>query len=317
MVDDDGQEYAVPRYRDPGKTARIVAARRRGERVADIAAREGVSPQRISLVCRDAGLAAGRSTTQPPTPCARCGKLLRNRSAVFCSRECVAAARRSDPVGKRFYEARRGRAVSWTEIAETLDWRPDLPRAVRGRRAAALARRYAGRHGLPWPLPDRARLKRSEGRAEARAGETREVVEEERRIRALLDELPGDRTVTEAEAERFLVELYRVGMGFARIAARTNCSVTYVKKVVRRRAPELIHAGATRGKKAPPGPLLLDLRVAREAWRAEGYRVRRAEQDARMRASYLAGEPVRDIARREGVGQAAVMKRISEGAEPP
>lgn len=317
MVDDDGLEYAVPRYRDLAKAARIVAARRRGERVADIAAREGVSSQRVSLICRDAGLAARRSTTPAPKACAECGKLLRNRSAVYCSRKCAAAARRSDPGGKGLYEARRRRAATWTEIAGDLDWRPDLPRLVRGRRAAALARRYARRHGLPWPLPDRAGLKRSEGLDEARAGETREAVEEERRIRALLDELPGDRTVTEPEAERFLVELYRTGMGFARIAARTNCSVPYVEKVVRRRAPELIRAGATRGKKTPPGSLLLDLRVARAAWRAEGYRVRRAEQDARMRAAYLAGEPVRDIARRECIGQAAVMKRISEAAEPP
>ena len=83
MVDDDGLKHAVPHYRDPEKTARVVAARRRGERVKDIAAREGVSPQRISYICRDAGLTARRSTTSPPKACAECGKLMRDRSAVY------------------------------------------------------------------------------------------------------------------------------------------------------------------------------------------------------------------------------------------
>jgi len=315
MVDDDGLKYAVPHYRDPEKTARIVAARRRGERVKDIAAREGVSPQRVSYICRDAGMTARRSTTPPPKPCAECGKLLRDRSAIYCSRKCAQAALYPDPVGKRLYELRRDGAATWTEIADALGWRPDLPRPARRLRAAASARRYAEAHGLPWPLPDRARSERLAVRAEKWAAAARETEETENRVRALFDELPKDRTITEPEAERFLVELYRVGLSFGRIAARTNCSVGYVEKVVRRRAPELIRPRAPRGKRAPPAAPLLDLREARKSWRAEGYRRRRAEQDARMAAAYLAGESLRDIARREGLGRDAVMKRIS-GATP-
>lgn len=317
MVDDDGLEYAVPHYRDPEKAARIVAARRRGERVKDIAARERVSHQRVSRICRDAGLIARRSTTPPSKACAECGKLLRNRSAVYCSRKCAAAALYPNPAGKRLYELRRDGAATWTEIADAHGWRPDLPQPARRIQAAASARRYAKRHGLPWPLPDRGRSERLETRAKTRAAETRKAVEEESRIQALLDALPKDRTITEPEAERFLVELYRIGLTFGRIAARTNCSADYVEKVVRRRAPELIRVGATRGKKAGRAAPLLDLRAARQVWRLEGYRVRRAEQDARMAAAYLAGEPVRDIARREGLGRDAVMKRISEATPKP
>ena len=317
MVDDDGLEYAVPRYRDPEKTARIVAARRRGERVKDIAAREGVSHQRVSRICRDAGLTARRSTTPPPRACAECGKLLRNRSAVYCSRTCAEAALHPDPVGKRLCELRRNGAATWTEIAEALGWRPDLPHPARANQAAATARRYARRHGLPWPLPDRARSERLEKRAETRAAETQVAVDAESRIRALFDALPKDRTITEPEAEQFLVELYRLGLPFSRIAARTNCSAGYVEKVVRRRAPELIRPPAPRGKKAPPAALLLDLREARKSWRAEGYRRRRTEQDARMAAADLAGESLRDIARREGLGRNAVMERISKAAPKP
>lgn len=40
------------------------------------------------------------------------------------------------------------------------------------------------------------------------------------------------------------MELYRVGLPFSRIAARTNCSAPYLKKVVRRRAPQLIRPPA-------------------------------------------------------------------------
>lgn len=75
-------------------------------------------------------------------------------------------------------------------------------------------------------------------RVEKRAAAVQEIEDAESRIRALLDELPKDGTITEPEAERFLVELYRVGLSFGRIAARTNCSESYVEKVVRRRAPE-------------------------------------------------------------------------------
>ena len=315
MVDDDGLEYAVPLYRDPEKTARIVAARRRGERVKDIAAREGVSPQRVSYICRDAGLTARRSTTSPPKACAECGKLMRDRSAVYCSRKCADAALYPNPVGKRLYELRRDGAATWTEIADALGWRPDLPRPARRAQAGASARRYAEAHGLPWPLPDRAKSERLARRAGKRAAAAREIEEAESRVRALFDELPKDGTITEPEAERLLVELHRVGLSFGRIAARTNCSESYVEKVVRRRAPELIRPRASRGKAAPSAPQLLDLREARKRWRAEGYRRRRAEQDARMLAAYLAGEPIRDIARREGLGRDAVMKRIS-GAIP-
>ena len=111
MVDDDGLEYAVPHYRDPEKAARIVSARRRGERVKDIAARERVSHQRVSRICRDAGLIARRSTTPPSKACAECGKLLRNRSAVYCSRKCAAAALYPNPAGKHLYELRRDGAA--------------------------------------------------------------------------------------------------------------------------------------------------------------------------------------------------------------
>ena len=314
---DDSLEYAVPRYRDPEKTARILAARRRGERVRDIAVREGVSPQRVSLICRDAGLCARRSTTPPPKACANaeCGKLLRNPSAVYCSGRCVAAARHRNPAGKRLYEARRELAATWSEIAVALDWRPDLPRRARGHGAAAMARRYAGRHGLPWPLPDLARSERLARQAETRAAAARDTEETESRVRALLDALPRDRIVTEPEAEQFLVELYRVGLPFARIAARTNCSGTYVEKVVRRRAPELIRPGATRGKKVPLGPLLLDLREARSHWRTEGFWERRAAQDSRMREAYEAGKTLRQIGKREGLSRAAVARRI--GTKPP
>ncbi len=311
MVDDEGLEYAVPRYRDPGKTARIVAARRRGKRVKDIAAREGMSHQRVSRICQDAGLTARRSTTPPPKACAECGKLLRNRSAVYCSRKCTEAALHPNPAGKRLYELRRDGAATWAEIADALDWRPDLPRPARRVRAAAAARRYARARGLPWPLPDRAKAERLARRAEKRAAGIGEVVEEESRIQALLDELPKDRTITEPEAARFLVELYRLGLPFSRIAARTNCSAGYVEKVVRRDAPELIRSGATRGKKARPAALLIDLREARKVWRWEGYRRSRDRQDARMFAAWLAGTPLRDIAKREGIGREAVAKRIS------
>ena len=65
MADDIGQQYAVPRYRDPEKAARIVEARRRGEKVKDIAAREGVSCSWVWLVLRNARLTVRSPTTSP------------------------------------------------------------------------------------------------------------------------------------------------------------------------------------------------------------------------------------------------------------
>ena len=259
MVDDDGLEYAVPRYRDPEKTARIVAARRRGERVKDIAAREGMSHQRVSRICRDAGLTARRSTTPPPRACAECGKLLRNRSAVYCSRKCAEAALHPDPVGKRLCELRRNGAATWTEIAEALGWRPDLPHPARANRAAATARRYARRHGLPWPLPDRARSERLEKRAEtgeSGSGDPNRRGRREPNPRAFGRAAEGqDDNGARGGDGQFLAELYRLGLPFGRIAARTNCSAAfriYVEKVVRRRAPELIRPPAPRGEKGDP-----------------------------------------------------------------
>ena len=188
MVDDDGLEYAVPHYRDPEKTARIVAARRRGERVKDIAAREGVSHQRVSRICRDAGLTARISTTPPPKACAECGKLLRNPCGGLLLQEMRSRRRctRNSASERASTRLRRDGAATWAEIANALGWRPDLPQPARRAQAAATARRYAEAHGLPWPLPDRAKAERLARRAEKAAAEIGEVVEEESRIQALL-----------------------------------------------------------------------------------------------------------------------------------
>ena len=315
MTDDAGEEYAVPVYRDPEKTARIVEARRRGDRVTDIAAREGLSRQRVSKICRDAGLAVGRRTADPEKPCARagCGKLLRNRLAVYCSRECAAAARHPNPFGKRFYERRRDSEATWREIADAAppDWRPDLFPGSRARAASVGARRYAEAHGLPWPLPDRAAAERIARRDEEGMAEVRETVERERRVLALLDTLPRDRTISRDEAERFLVELYRTGMTFHHIAERTKCSWKYAKAVVRRRAPELMRSRSPRKKRTHRFAPLLDFSELRKAWRAERF------LDARMLAAYLAGESLADISRREKLHRDAVWKRISAASPEP
>ena len=502
MVEDTSQEYAVPRYRDPEKTARIVEARRRGELYKDIAAREGVSSDRVQKICQDAGLTVRRSTTAPSHPCARagCGKLLRIRSAVYCSLRCAGAARSpalsgrafyerrrdtgakwsevagpapdrrsdlepaksvkaamsaarryakarglpwplpgrppppkpcawtecgkpvprrsavycsrrcadaADPIGKHFYERRRDTGATWREIADAAapDSRPDLEPAKRTNEARRLARRYAKARGLPWPLPGRPpppppphpcawtecgkllrdssavycsrqcaeaaqssaspgkafyerrrdtgakwreiadaapdrgsdlepakrakaamgaarryaranglpwplpgrppppppphpcawtecgkpvmgrsrsavycsrqcavaarRAERMARRDEEGMAEVREMVEHERKVLALLDELPKDRTISRDEADRFLVELYRTGMRFSHIAKRTNCSVAYAVAVVRRQAPELVRPREPRGrgKKKPPLGPLLDFRELRKVWR--------------------------------------------------
>ena len=73
MGDEPGQDYAVARYRDPGRGARMVGTRRRGERIEDVAAREGVSPRRIRQIRRDAGLTVGSPATPPPRPRAGTG----------------------------------------------------------------------------------------------------------------------------------------------------------------------------------------------------------------------------------------------------
>lgn len=315
MVDDARREYAVPRYRDPEKTARIVAARRRGERLEDIAAREGVSRQRVWLICRDAGLTARSPTAPPPNPCACCGKLLRDRSAVYCSRKCAGAA---DAAGKHFYERRRDGGASWREIAEAgvPDWCLDRPQPGRRVEAARIAaQRYAKARGLPWPLPNLATSERIARRDEERAAEIREIVDHERRVLALLDELPKDRTITKPEAERFLVELYRTGMRFTHIAERTNCSAHYVERAVRRLAPDLIRPRAGRGKKMPPRSPLLDLRELRNVWRAEELRRQRDRQDARMLGAWHSGASLGDIARAENISRDAVWKRITGASE--
>lgn len=318
MTDDAGEEYAVPRYRDPERAARIVEARRRGERYTDIAAREGVSWQRIQRICEDAGLTARSPAAAPPKRCAwaGCGKLMRRREAVYCSRGCAAAA---DPFGKRAYERRRDSGATWQEIAEDAAHgrRPDLPPAQRGREARRVAWRYAEAHGLPWPLPDRAAAERIARRDEEGMAEVREMVERERRVLALRDALPNDRTISRDEAERFLVELYRIGMRFGHIAERTNCSWDYVESVVRRRAPMLIRPRAGRGKKAPRRSPLLDLRELRKAWRAEELRRQRDRQDARMLAAYLAGEPLPEISRRESISRIRAWERISAASPAP
>ena len=317
MVEDASQEYAVPRYRDPERAARIVQARRRGELYKDIAAREGVSRQRIQQICRYAGLTVRRPTTPPPHPCAwtECGKLLRDSSAIYCSQKCAVAA---DPFGKHFYERRRDTGATWREIVDAAapDSRPGLRPAKRTDEARRLARRYAKVHGLPWPLPDRATSERMARRDEEGMAEIREMVERERRVLALLDELPKDRTISRDEADRFLVELYRAGMKYSHIAKRTNCSVAYVAKVVRRRAPELARPREPRGKKAPPLGPLLDLRELRKAWNVERRMRGRDQQDARMLAAYLAGDSLLDISRRENIHRDMVWKRISAAASP-
>ena len=73
MGDEPGQDYAVPRYRDPERAERIVEARRRGERIGEIAAREGASPRRVRQIRRDAGLSVGSPATPPPRPRAGTG----------------------------------------------------------------------------------------------------------------------------------------------------------------------------------------------------------------------------------------------------
>ena len=134
------------------------------------------------------------------------------------------------------------------------------------------------------------------------------------RIGKLIEELPTDRPITKAEAERILVEMYRIERNSERIAARMGCSGKYVLKVVRRHEPDLIWRGRRRGSPAPLPEQVYDLREARKFWRAEGYRIRRAEQDARMAKAFHAGESLRDIARRECIGREAVRKRILEAA---
>ena len=284
----DGPEYAVPRYRDPERAARIVAARQRGETRKAIAAREGMTPERVGQICRDAGLTKRRPTTPLPKPCAECEKLMVNRSAAYCSRKCTNAA---DPIGKHFYERRRDSGATWREIAgDAPDSRSDPAKA-----AQKAARRYARANGLPWPLPNLARSERMARRDEEGMAEVRQMVEHEGRVRALRDALPKDRAITKAEVERFLVELYRTGMKFSHIAQRTNCSHRYVKSVVQRLAPELLRPREGRGKKKPPLGLLLDIPKLRNSWRFEHYRSLSDPQGARMFMAWAAGTLLRDI----------------------
>ena len=73
MGDDPGQDYAAPRYRDPGRGGRIVEARQRGERIEDVAAREGASPRRLQQIRCDTGLSVRSPATPPPRPHAGAG----------------------------------------------------------------------------------------------------------------------------------------------------------------------------------------------------------------------------------------------------
>lgn len=200
--------------------------------------------------------------------------------------------------GKALYEQRRDTAATWIEIADAQGWRPDLRQPEpRAKAAQQAARRYAEANGLPWPLPDRAASKRkakSMARRDERGlAQVREMVEEERRVLALADELPKDRTITEPEVERFLVELCRIGMKLSHIAKRTNCSHGYVTDVVRRRAPELmelIKPGAPRGKKRPQAAPLLDIQELRIIWRREEFLRQIDRTDAPMFGAWLSGE---------------------------
>ena len=213
--------------------------------------------------------------------------------------------------GKRLYEYRRDTGVSWLDVARALRWRPDLPPEKRRRQALQRARGHAMTHDLPWPL-----RRAGTGRLARRAAATREAVETEKRVREILDGLPSDGSISEAEAERVLTELYRAGLGSIEIAARMGCSSAYVLTVVRRRAPELLSRKRVRGKKRPTVEQACDLREARKAWRVEGYRRRRNEEDARMLAQWLAGTSLRYIARRARIGRDAAMKRISDASKP-
>ena len=222
-------------------------------------------------------------------------------------------ARRSsrETAGKRLYEYRRDTGAGWLDVARALHWRPQLPPEKRGRQAMHGARGHARTHDLPWPL------RRTEtGGLARRAAATREVVETERRVRVILDGLPSEGPISGADAERVLTESYRAGLGSIEIAARMGCSPAYVLKVVRRRAPELPSQDRVRGKKRPTVERAYDLREARKTWRAEGYRRRRNREDARLFAAWLAGTPLRDIARRAGIGREAVMQRISGASKP-
>ena len=134
------------------------------------------------------------------------------------------------------------------------------------------------------------------------------------RIRKLIEELPTDRPITIAEAERILVEMYRIERNSERIAARMGCSGQYVLTVVRRHEPDLIWRGRRRGTPAPLPEQVYDLREARKFWRAEGYR------NQAGRAGCADGEGLprgrgrsRDIARRECIGRDAVAKAHFRG----
>ena len=217
-------------------------------------------------------------------------------------------ARRSsrETAGKRLYEYRRDTGAIWLDVAQALRRRPELPPEKRGRQAMHGARGHARTHDLPWPL----RCTET-GPLARRAAATREVVETERRVLEILDGLPSDGPISEADAERVLTELYRAGLGSIEIAARMGCSPAYLLNVVRRRAPQLLNRNRVRGEKRPTVERAYDLREARKTWRAEGYRRRRNREDARFFAAWFAGTPLRDIAQRAGTGREAVMKRIS------
>lgn len=135
------------------------------------------------------------------------------------------------------------------------------------------------------------------------------------KIRMLMEDMPKEDSITKAEAERILVQMYRIERNSTRVAVRMGCSGDYVLKVVRRHAPDLISRGRRRGASAPMPEQVFDLHEARKRWRAEGYQIRRAEQDARMTRAYHAGDSLREIAQREGISRDAVRKRIL-GANP-
>ena len=219
----------------------------------------------------------------------------------------MAGKRVSETAGSRLYRHRRETGAPWLEVAEAVGWRPELPAEKRGRQAMTLARRHARTNRLPWPLSDRDAAERET----LRVARARWVARAKRRIEKILDGLPADRPIAEDEAERVIVALYRTGMTSTDVAICMGCSSAHVLNVMRRRAPKSIRRGRGRAKSELAVGPVYNLGKAREYWRAEGYRARRAEQDARMAEARRSGQSFREIGRREGLSVDAVSRRIA------
>ena len=67
--------------------------------------------------------------------------------------ENPSARRGPDSFGGRAYHMRQIAAIgtSWCDIADKLDYRPEIPAFVRAHNIMIRAKRYAGRRSLPWP----------------------------------------------------------------------------------------------------------------------------------------------------------------------